>query len=205
MTKQETKTCPACWEEILAVAKKCKHCWEVFKTEAEIEAEKNFKPIVFGKNTAIKILTICCWGFIALIFFIEGAVLWGSSSTPTTHEETIVNEDWEEEVIEVIEEATSESSGGGIAYFFGLLCLIPIWQLFMKKLIIDKDHVTIKKGIIFRKSEDIKYNKINNIGKSSFLGFWGIKIFTGNDKPVVFDNLESYEEVIDMINQKIDR
>jgi hypothetical protein len=33
----------------------------MLKTEEEIEEEKNFKPLVYGKNTAIKVLSILVW------------------------------------------------------------------------------------------------------------------------------------------------
>lgn len=196
---KETRACPFCWEEILAVAKKCKHCGEIIKSDEEIAEEKNFKPIVYWKCKPIKILSVCWWWFCALSLIF----MWiGLNSTETKQPEQ--NTEWTWEVAAEVENTQKSDWPGNWFIFFGFLFLIPIWQLFMKKLIIDKDHVTIKSWIIFKKSEDIKYKKINNISKSSFLGFWGIKIFTWNDKPVVFDNLESYEDVLDFINKRID-
>lgn len=39
--KKETKTCPYCGEEILAIAKKCKHCGEWLDTETSDVEESN--------------------------------------------------------------------------------------------------------------------------------------------------------------------
>ena len=41
---EETKRCPYCGEEILAVAKKCKHCGEWMETK-EPEKEKKACPV----------------------------------------------------------------------------------------------------------------------------------------------------------------
>lgn len=195
---KKTKACPFCWEEILETAKKCKHCWEMLKTEEEIEEEKNFKPLVYGKNTAIKVLSILVWWLFSLSFIF----MWIWVKNTPSQNQNVETTEWTWDTATV--QTQDESSPWNFFIFIGLLFLIPIWQLFMKKLIIDKDHVTIKSWILFKKSEDIKYNKINNIWKSSFLGFWWVKIFTWNDKPVVFDNLKDYEVVIDLINKKID-
>ena len=58
--------------------------------------------------------------------------------------------------------------------------------------------------MIFRKSEDIKYKKINNIEKSEAFWMWGLIFFTGNDKGTKFKNLEDYNIVQDYINEKIE-
>lgn len=84
------------------------------------------------------------------------------------------------------------------------LCFIPIAQTFAKKLVIWDDHITIKSWLIFRKSEDIKYKKINNIEKSEAFWMWGLIFFTGNDKGTKFKNLEDYNIVQDYINEKIE-
>ena len=226
---EKTIRCPFCGEEILAVAKKCKHCGGMIKSEEELEAEKNFKPLVYGKNKAVKICTwvICC--FLCLSFFF---IWYGIDNTPSKAErqttetaqatnqeepkadtddsfgrfgsavgvETTTTETAQEEVI-----AKSGEMSGGIFYFFGLLVLFPILQMYAKKFILDKDHVTIKKGVIFKKKENIQYTKMNNVQQSEFLGFGGVKIFTGNDKPVVFDNLENYEYVVEFLQKKINK
>ena len=196
--EKKTKACPFCWEEILETAKKCKHCWEMLKTEEEIEEEKNFQPKVYWKNKAVKILTIgVCWFFALSILF-----MWMAANSPTKEIQEQVNEEWETVQVEVEVEKESE---WWTFIFLMLLCTIPVIQMTFKKLIIDKDHVTLKRGVFFRKQEDIKYNKINNIQQSSFLWMWWVKIFTWNDKPAVFNNLEDYEEVIAFINKKINR
>lgn len=75
----------------------------------------------------------------------------------------------------------------------------------MKKLIISEDHVTIKEGVILKSVKDIKYKKINSVDINYVLWFGGIEIQMGNDKPIIFKNLEKYEEVRDYIHQKIDQ
>ncbi len=74
----------------------------------------------------------------------------------------------------------------------------------MQKLIIKDDSVVIEKGILFREQKDIKYKKINSVEIKHFLWFWGIEIQMGNDKPIVFKNLEKYQEVRDIIHSHID-
>lgn len=74
----------------------------------------------------------------------------------------------------------------------------------MQKLIIKDDSVVIKKGILFREQKDIKYKKINSVEIKHFLGFWSIEIQMGNDSPIVFKNLEKYQEVRDIIHNHID-
>jgi len=220
---EKTIRCPFCGEEILAIAKKCKHCGEMIKSEEELEAEKNFKPLVYGKNKAVKICTwvICC--FLCFFFFfmwygIDNAPSKAERQTTETAqapdpEETKADTDdgfgkavgVETTTTETTEIAKSGEMSGGIFYFFGLLVLFPILQMYAKKFILDKDHVTIKKGVIFKKKENIQYTKMNNVQQSEFLGFGGVKIFTGNDKPVVFDNLENYEYVVEFLQKKINK
>lgn len=195
--ERKTKACPFCGEEILETAKKCKHCGEMIKTEEELEEEKNFKPLVYGKNKAVKFLTCFVWWLFTLWFFITGSTV---SSDKTTIDYQ-VNENWETVEVENIQ----EWENGGIFYLLGLLCLIPIAQMFSKKFILDKDHVTIKKGIVFKKKENIQYSKMNNVEQSEFLGFWGVRIFTWNDKPTVFSNLQDYEAVVNFLQKKINR
>ena len=220
---EKTIRCPFCGEEILAIAKKCKHCGEMIKSEEELEAEKNFKPLVYGKNKAVKICTwvICC--FLCFFFFF---MWYGIDNAPSKAErqttETAQAPDPEEPKADTdedfgkavgVETTTTETTeiaksgeiSGGIFYFFGLLVLFPILQMYAKKFILDKDHVTIKKGVIFKKKENIQYTKMNNVQQSEFLGFGGVKIFTWNDKPVVFDNLENYEYVVEFLQKKINK
>ena len=47
MADEETKLCPYCGEEILAVAKKCKHCGEFLKEENEPEDLSETKQCPF--------------------------------------------------------------------------------------------------------------------------------------------------------------
>ena len=77
-------------------------------------------------------------------------------------------------------------------------------QVFREKLIIKDDSVVIEKGILHREEKDIKYKKINAVEIKHFLWFGGIEIQMGNDKPIMFKNLEKYQEVRDYIHQKID-
>lgn len=76
--------------------------------------------------------------------------------------------------------------------------------MFAQKLLIKDDSVVIEKGLLFREQKDIKYKKINSVEIKHFLWFGGIEIQMGNDKPIVFKNLEKYQEVRDLIHQKID-
>lgn len=93
------------------------------------------------------------------------------------------------------------------AFIWRILLLI-FWiktlQIFMQKLIIKDDSVVIEKWILFREQKDIKYKKINSVEVKHFLWFWGIEIQMGNDKPIIFKNLEKYQEVRDFINNNID-
>lgn len=93
------------------------------------------------------------------------------------------------------------------AFIWWILLLIfgvKTLQVFMQKLIIKDDSVVIEKGILFREQKDIKYKKINSVEIKHFLWFWGIEIQMGNDKPIVFKNLEKYQEVRDIIHSHID-
>lgn len=93
------------------------------------------------------------------------------------------------------------------AFFWWILLLIfgaRTLQVFREKLIIKDDSVAIEKGILHREEKDIKYKKINAVEIKHFLWFGGIEIQVGNDKPIMFKNLEKYQEVRDYIHQKID-
>ena len=46
--EKKTKACPYCWEEILEVAKKCKHCGEFLEGEKEVTEKKTGKKIFYG-------------------------------------------------------------------------------------------------------------------------------------------------------------
>ncbi|MFC2696288.1 hypothetical protein BSK20_00550 [SR1 bacterium human oral taxon HOT-345] len=94
--------------------------------------------------------------------------------------------------------------GAFIWWLLLVICGIKTLQVFAQKLIIKDDSVVIEKGLLFREQKDIKYKKINSVEIKHFLGFGGIEIQMGNDKPIVFKNLEKYQEVRDLIHQKID-
>lgn len=132
---------------------------------------------VYGKNKAVKILTCIIWGILSFMFIFSSLMMLWQPETGTAAVVTLI---------------------------LWLVFLIPIVEMYFKKLVIEDDHVTIKSGVIVKKEESIKYKKINNIQKTSTLWFGGIMIFTGNDKPIKFSNLEDYDKVIDIINDKID-
>ena len=132
---------------------------------------------VYGKNKAVKILTCIIWGILSFMFIFSSLMMLWQPETGTA---------------------------AVVMLILWLVFLIPIVEMYFKKLVIEDDHVTIKSGIIVKKEESIKYKKINNIQKTSTLWFGGIMIFTGNDKPIKFSNLEDYDKVIDIINDKID-
>lgn len=99
---------------------------------------------------------------------------------------------------------TETWANGGIIIIL-LLCIFKVLQVFSEKIIISEDHVTIKKWVIFKEVKDIKYKKINSVDITYVLGIWGLEIQIGNDKPIVFKNLEKYDEVKEHIHSKIDQ
>lgn len=130
----------------------------------------------YGKNRWIKGF----WIFILALVCIS--LFWAIISNPDT-------ETW---------------ANGGIIIIF-LLCIFKVLQVFSEKIIISEDHVTIKKWVIFKEVKDIKYKKINSVDITYVLGIWGLEIQIGNDKPIVFKNLEKYDEVKEHIHSKIDQ
>ena len=99
----------------------------------------------------------------------------------------------------------SLGSGSPAALLLLLFPIFKILQVFSAKIIISDEHVTIRRGVIFKEVKDIKYKKINSVDITYALGIWWIEIQIGNDKPIVFKNLEKYDEVKELIHQKIDQ
>jgi len=57
--EKETKACPYCWEEILATAKKCKHCGEFLDWTKREEQSVSASVIPYNKKLTIKCPN--CW------------------------------------------------------------------------------------------------------------------------------------------------
>lgn len=85
--EQETKTCPYCGEEIMAIAKKCKHCGEWLdeeenKDEEEEEVDDDFSPGVgyYVQKLLKRIVGTIILLIIALLLFEYGGwkVSWGT-------------------------------------------------------------------------------------------------------------------------------
>lgn len=74
--KKKTKACPFCWEEILAVAKKCKHCGEFIENKNEETIEENTKQV-----SGCKKFLIVVWFVISCILLLWGMVLLTNSAT----------------------------------------------------------------------------------------------------------------------------
>ena len=108
-------------------------------------------------------------------------------------------------LIGTLDSSAQYNTTRGFLVIIFLFCLVRTIQCWMKKLIISEDHVTIKEGVLFKSVKDIKYKKINSVDINYVLWFGGIEIQMGNDKPIIFKNLEKYEEVRDYIHQKIDQ
>lgn len=90
------------------------------------------------------------------------------------------------------------------ALFIFAIAILPLLSVYSQKLIIEDEHITIKSGIIFKTSEDIKYKKINNIKVTNALWMGSLEIMVGNDKPIKFKHIEQYDLVKKLINEKID-
>ena len=56
--EKEVKACPYCWEEILATAIKCKHCWEFLDWR---KVEENITTSVIPYSRKIVIKCPSCW------------------------------------------------------------------------------------------------------------------------------------------------
>ena len=108
-------------------------------------------------------------------------------------------------LIGTLDSSAQYNATRGLLVIIFLFCLVRTMQCWMKKLIISEDHLTIKEGVLFKSVKDIKYKKINSVDINYVLWFGGIEIQMGNDKPIIFKNLEKYEEVRDYIHQKIDQ
>lgn len=59
MADKKTMACPFCGEEILTVAKKCKHCGEFLEKKEEKKPEHFYK--CYGKTANYKYGTIALW------------------------------------------------------------------------------------------------------------------------------------------------
>ena len=73
-------------------------------------------------------------------------------------------------------------------------------SLLQEKLILGQHSVIVKKWWIMKTSEEVRYEKINNIKLSSFET---LEIITGNDHPVRFRWLDKCWEVKKLLDQKI--
>ena len=60
--EKETKECPFCWEEILATAVKCKHCWEFLDwTKREETTTSNQFAWIINYKSWLQVRCPSCW------------------------------------------------------------------------------------------------------------------------------------------------
>ena len=105
----ETKTCPYCGEEILAIAKKCKHCGEWLEKKKEEQPKESIKPTQKDEDyklTASDVLG-CIWSFVPLLLIIIGLV-WAYKANPSEEkfQESIIDD-----VTSCVAEKTSDVIG----------------------------------------------------------------------------------------------
>ena len=97
--------------------------------------------------------------------------------------------------------------------FLSHILILPIWVFiyFTKKLVIGKDLLIFKSGIIAKKEKKIPFSRINNVDYSESL-LWklmfqrigNIKIHTGNDTSSIdFKSLRNPKEIAEIINDRI--
>ena len=65
MTEKKTIACPYCWEEILAAAKKCKHCWEFL--DKDLEPKKKKGCLYWALTILVILIVFIVWSFILWI------------------------------------------------------------------------------------------------------------------------------------------
>lgn len=92
---------------------------------------------------------------------------------------------------------------GGVCIFLWICCLIPILSIFCQRLVLEKDRIKIIKGIIFKNIKYIQYNKINDAELNTFSST--IILYTWNDKPIKFSWIEKPNEVLELIQKKINK
>lgn len=84
---KEKKNCPFCWEEILATAIKCKHCWEFLnKEESKKEETKTETP---KSKTKWREYVVFWFIIIVLFSFIRSCLNTPMPTSSTRHSSTI--------------------------------------------------------------------------------------------------------------------
>lgn len=68
----DTKMCPYCSEEIMAGAKKCKHCGEFIDSTLRTAKEKEQKEVVVKSENSGLVTVLIVLGIIALLSAILG-------------------------------------------------------------------------------------------------------------------------------------
>lgn len=94
-----------------------------------------------------------------------------------------------------------------LQFFFlvELIIAIVAFEEYVNILIIWKDWIRIESWIIVKDKKEIPYDKINSMNIHSAFGLWSLEIMTWNDKITRYKFMDKYEEMWNIIKNRINK